>query len=238
MAARKNFYAVRRGISPGIYRTWEECKKQVEGFPRAEYKGFVTRDEAEAYMRGENATEHKSPVTSTKLHEASTAKEEDPRRIHIYADGACTGNPGPGGYGVVILHNRNRTELSAGFRRTTNNRMEIMGCIAGLKALPEPSDVTMYSDSRYVVNAINESWAVNWRRRGWKRRLENGESAPAANADLWSELLDLCDRHRVIFEWVRGHAGNVENERCDVLARAAAAAANLSVDTPYENGIA
>jgi ribonuclease HI len=156
------------------------------------------------------------------------------KRIIIYGDGACTGNPGPGGYGVVLLHGEHRKELSGGFRLTTNNRMEIMACIAGLQTLKERCAVTIYSDSRYVVNAMTKSWASRWRKNDWKRRDENGEWKPALNPDLWAEMLELCDKHQVKFEWVRGHAGNEENERCDQLARAAAMSAHLGIDRFYE----
>ena len=124
-------------------------------------------------------------------------------------------------------------ELSAGFRLTTNNRMEIFGCIVGLTALRERCSVTIYSDSQYVVNAMTKSWAVNWQKLGWKRK-ENGKLKDALNADLWQQMLDLCEKHQVRFEWVRGHNGVEGNERCDTLARAAAASKTLQIDFDYE----
>jgi ribonuclease HI len=139
----------------------------------------------------------------------------------MYTDGACSGNPGPGGYGTVLIYNTYRKELSDGFKQTTNNRMEISGVIAGLEALKEPCAVNLYSDSRYVVDAIEKGWAARWRRNGWMRNKEE----PALNADLWERLLVLLDKHNVKFNWVKGHAGNKENERCDELARKAAASA-------------
>jgi ribonuclease HI len=142
----------------------------------------------------------------------------------MYTDGACSGNPGPGGYGTVLIYNAYRKELSDGFKQTTNNRMEISGVIAGLEALKEPCAVTLYSDSRYVVDAVEKGWAVRWRRNGWMRNKEE----PALNADLWERLLVLLDKHSVKFNWVKGHAGNKENERCDELARKAADAAMQS----------
>jgi ribonuclease HI len=156
------------------------------------------------------------------------------KHVVIYTDGACTGNPGPGGYGVVLLHGIHRKELAAGFRLTTNNRMEILGCIAGLQTLKQPCDVTIYSDSRYVVDAMTKAWAVKWRKNGWKRREAGGEWKDALNADLWDRMLDLCDRHSVTFKWVRGHDGNEGNERCDQLARAAAASGQFQIDLAYE----
>lgn len=154
------------------------------------------------------------------------------KEVTIYTDGACLGNPGPGGYGVVLLYNSHRKELSGGYRKTTNNRMEIMAAIAGLRALKHPCGVTLYSDSRYVVQAMSEGWAKRWRAKGWKRNAKE----PAKNPDLWAEMLDLSDRHDVSYKWVKGHAGNVENERCDALAVAAANQPNLPPDTPYETG--
>lgn len=150
--------------------------------------------------------------------------------VTIYTDGACLGNPGPGGYGVVLLHGEKRKELSGGFRRTTNNRMEIMAAITGLEALKKPCKVTIYSDSEYVVKAIQEGWARRWRSQGWKRNAKD----KAVNPDLWGRLLDLCEEHQVEFRWVRGHNGNRENERCDVLAVAAANQSHLPPDPGFD----
>lgn len=153
------------------------------------------------------------------------------KHVTIYTDGACLGNPGPGGYGVVLLYNGNRRELSRGFRKTTNNRMEIMAALAGLRSLKEPCRVTIYSDSRYVVDAMSKGWAKRWRERNWKRNAKES----ARNPDLWAELLDLSDRHRVDYRWVKGHAGDPLNERCDELAVAAARGPDLAIDEAYEN---
>ena len=144
------------------------------------------------------------------------------KEIILYTDGACSGNPGPGGYGVVLLYsdsqgNVHRKEFSEGCAQTTNNRMEIMGVIKGLEALKTPCIVTLYSDSRYVVDAIEKGWAVRWRQNNWMRN----KKEPALNADLWEHLLELLERHKVTCHWVKGHANNPENERCDVLAREA-----------------
>lgn len=151
------------------------------------------------------------------------------KTVTIYTDGACLGNPGPGGYGVVLLYGDVRKELSGGYRLTTNNRMEMMAAIVGLQSLKEPCVVTLYSDSQYVVNAITKGWAKKWRANGWKRN----KTDKAVNPDLWEQLLELCDRHKVTFSWVRGHSGNVENECCDQLAVAAAKQKELPPDTGY-----
>jgi ribonuclease HI len=238
--AQKKFYAVRSGRQPGVYLTWDECKAQVDGYTNAEYKGFSTRQEAEAYFGGKNLPNDATPKPAKKTQDQPAtapppAAAKGLKQVIIYSDGACTGNPGPGGYGVVIFSDGTRTELSAGYRRTTNNRMEMLGCIVGLQTLDERCSVVIYSDSRYVVNAIEKKWAVRWRKNNWQRRDENGQMKPALNADLWAKMLDLCDKHQVRFEWVRGHAGNEENERCDQLARAATVSGNLAVDSFYEN---
>ncbi len=137
--------------------------------------------------------------------------------VEIYTDGGCEPNPGPGGYGVVLIHPRKRAEVSGGFRLTTNNRMEIFAAIAGLELLRQPCKVTLYSDSQYLVKAMTEAWVATWKRKGWWRtRTERPE-----NVDLWRRLDALCQTHQVEFRWVRGHAGKPKNERCDQLSIAA-----------------
>ena len=156
--------------------------------------------------------------------------ESEKSQATIYTDGACLKNPGPGGYGVVLLCDGQRRELSSGFRQTTNNRMELLAAIEGLKALKQPSRVLLYSDSQYLVNAMQQGWAARWRANGWRR--EKGQRA--INPDLWERLLAFCAQHEVTFAWVRGHAGNAENERCDYLSVQAAQGQNLPVDEGYE----
>jgi ribonuclease HI len=153
------------------------------------------------------------------------------KRVILYTDGGCINNPGPGGYGAVLLYNSNRKELSGGFRLTTNNRMEIYAAIAGLSTLKEPCSVTVFSDSQYLVHAIEKGWARRWQANGWKRNAKE----KAINPDLWEKLLSLCEIHQVEFKWVRGHAGESENERCDELAKAAFSSSGLPVDEYYES---
>ncbi len=153
------------------------------------------------------------------------------KHVTIYTDGACIGNPGPGGYGVVLIRGENRREFSGGFRRTTNNRMELMGPIKALDALNQSCRVTLHSDSKYVVDAIEKGWARRWRDNGWMRN----KRQRAVNPDLWEMLLSLCDKHEVQFRWVRGHANDPENERCDQLANHAALRMDLPVDKGYES---
>jgi ribonuclease HI len=150
--------------------------------------------------------------------------------VAIYTDGACTNNPGPGGYGVVLLRDGVEKELAGGFRRTTNNRMEITACVEGLQALKKPCAVTLFSDSRYVVDTMEKGWAKRWKANGWKRN----NTDKALNSDLWERMLSLCEKHAVAFNWVKGHAGNEYNERCDRLAVEAASKPNLPPDEPYE----
>jgi ribonuclease HI len=151
------------------------------------------------------------------------------KHVTLYTDGGCINNPGPGGYGVVLIYDSHRKELSGGFRKTTNNRMEIFAAIAGLEALKEPCHVTLFSDSQYLVHAIQKGWARKWRANGWRRSTKE----KAINPDLWERLLKLCEIHDVQFQWVRGHAGHPENERCDQLAKGAAQGPDLAIDTGY-----
>jgi len=154
--------------------------------------------------------------------------------VTIYTDGACIGNPGPGGYAAILVSGSNRKELAGGRLLTTNNRMEVLAAIVALEALKRPCRVTLHSDSRYLVDAVMLGWARRWRANGWMRNRKE----PAVNTDLWGRLLALCDKHEVEFVWVPGHAGHSENERCDELAVAAAQAAELPADTGYEAQLA
>ena len=138
------------------------------------------------------------------------------KHVDIYTDGSCRGNPGVGGWGAVLVYNGVEKELSGGEKLTTNNRMELTAVISALAALKEPCEVTLTSDSKYVIEALEKGWAVSWRARGWKK----GDNKPALNPDLWEQLLLLMERHRVTTVWVKGHAGHPYNERCDRLATA------------------
>ncbi|MDR2421144.1 MAG: ribonuclease HI [Oscillospiraceae bacterium] len=135
------------------------------------------------------------------------------KNITIYTDGACSGNPGPGGWGAVLLYGGKKREMSGGEAMTTNNRMELMGVIAALSALTEPCEVMLYTDSKYVSDAINKNWLQAWARNKWKRK-----DGPVKNPELWQTLIPLLERHRVNFVWVKGHAENEYNNRCDELA--------------------
>lgn len=156
-------------------------------------------------------------------------------KVTIYSDGSARGNPGPGGYGTVVqyvdtkgtLHER---EFSAGYKNTTNNRMELMGAIVGLEALTKPCDIRLISDSKYVTDAFNQNWIKGWLKNNWK----NSQKKPVKNVDLWKRLLKAMEPHQVVFQWIKGHAGHKENERCDMLATSAADGSNLLDDTGFE----
>jgi ribonuclease HI len=137
--------------------------------------------------------------------------------VHIYTDGSCLGNPGPGGYGAILIYGKHRKEISEGFTLTTNNRMELLATIEALKLLTKPCQVELTTDSQYVKNGINQ-WIHNWRRNGWRTK----DKKPVKNADLWQALDEVIQQHEVNWHWVKGHSGHPENERCDDLARNAA----------------
>ena len=155
----------------------------------------------------------------------------DLKHVTIYTDGACRGNPGPGGYAAILIHNGKRKEVVGGYRCTTNNRMEIMAAIAGLQALRSPCAVTLYTDSAYLAKSMTEGWVQRWQANDWKRN----KRERAINIDLWEQLLTLCDTHDVRFAWVKGHADSTENKRCDQLACKVAQSKNLPADPGYEN---
>lgn len=153
------------------------------------------------------------------------------KHVEIFTDGACSGNPGKGGYGVILKYNGAVKELSEGFALTTNNRMEILAAVKGLETLKEPCSVTLYSDSKYLVDSINQGWIVKWQKNNWYRT----KNEKAKNVDLFKRLLLQLEKHKVEFVWVKGHAGHPENERCDHLATSAVLSENLSVDNIEEN---
>lgn len=236
MANKKKYYAVAMGKVPGIYTQWfgpTGAEVQVRGFAGAVYKGFSSLSEAKAFMT--SAPAKRSKTRSKKNQSSRKANTHHHRidetgKIVIYTDGGALHNPGPGGYGAVIANGADCKELSKGFRLTTNNRMELLACIEGLKAVKPPSAIILYSDSKYVVDGISKGWARKWQANGWMRTKNN----PAINPDLWDKLLKLCKFHQVTFCWVKGHAGIEGNERCDALATSAAIGSDLAVDTVYE----
>lgn len=226
--APKKFYAVAKGRKPGIYDNWPEAKGQIDGYAGAVYKGFPSRREAEEWMK--NPVLKRIPFSA--IPSENTGGDSIPKdgEITIYTDGGSSGNPGPGGFGVVIIINGEKTELSGGFRLTTNNRMELMGVIAALRELGQTEmPITLYTDSSYVVNGVTKGWAEKWRKNNWIK----SDKQPAINSDLWGELLDLIKHLNIKFMWVKGHAGHVYNERCDELAVSSSKKPNLPEDKGY-----
>lgn len=153
------------------------------------------------------------------------------KKVEIYTDGACTGNPGKGGYGAVLIYNGNEKRISKGFRKTTNNRMELMAAIDALSLLKEACIVDLYSDSKYLTDAVNQKWLSSWQKNGWKK----SDKKPVLNRDLWEKLLLLLNRHTVTFIWVKGHNGNPYNEACDTMAVEAYNNSSDNIDETYEN---
>jgi len=248
---KSKVYVVAKGKTPGVYKAWGgvgQAQEQVKGFPGAVYKSFPTAGMAKEWL---DSVPGYHPDVMAKLQEmtpgqitksaASNGKgrsssvasghHEDlaKGKSVVYTDGGCLGNPGPGGYAAVVLKGDARKELSAGFRRTTNNRMEVLACIVGLESLPTGTDVVVISDSKYTVDAMTKGWAKKWRSKNWMRT----PAESAKNPDLWKRMLEVCEERKVTFLWVKGHAGNEENERCDVLAVAASNGEDLAEDTGF-----
>lgn len=152
------------------------------------------------------------------------------KHVEIFTDGSCLGNPGPGGYGAILVYKGHRKELSAGFKLTTNNRMEMLATVKALESLSESCKVTLTTDSQYVRQGITQ-WLKNWKKNNWK----TSSKQPVKNVDLWQKIDEQASRHEVEWKWVKGHSGHPENERCDELARTAAEGSDLAVDTGYKS---
>ncbi len=238
-AKARKIYAVFLGHRPGLYESWSEASAQVQGFKGAKYKSFGDRDEAISWLRScvlaasESVDEHLITLIKSVSNSARpTSTTSDSGKIIIHTDGGASPNPGKGGYGVVLQQGKLRKELSAGYELTTNNRMEMMAVIVALKALKEPSRVVLHTDSKYVVDSITKRWVYGWMKRGWKK----SDGQLAVNIDLWKMMIDLLKQHKVEFKWVKGHAGDVENERCDTLVGEARKGSVLLQDTGYHRG--
>lgn len=226
--AKKKFYAVASGRKTGIYGTWAAAEAQVKGYGGAKFKGFGSRSEAESWLENPQWAKRSKP---SKKRTSGGEAPVPTASIEIYTDGGAINNPGPGGYGVVLLIAGESRELTGGYRLTTNNRMELMACIKGIEALPIRNEsVALFSDSRYVVNGVSKGWARGWRRRGWLK----SDGKPAANSDLWERLLDGIEGLQISFHWVKGHAGHPLNERCDQLAVQGARGDVLEPDRGYQ----
>ena len=212
--AKQKFYVVWEGVTPGVYTSWTDCQLQIKGYEGAKYKSFDTREEAEralatspyAYI-GKNAKKKSEKVSSETLPACVIDNS-------LAVDAACSGNPGPGGWGAILEWNGVEKEISGGEASTTNNRMEITAVLRALALLKEPCVVELYSDSKYVIDALEKGWVYGWKKRGWVK----SDKKPALNADLWGQMLAQVARHDVRYHWVKGHASNEKNNRCDELA--------------------
>ena len=212
----KKFYAVKRGRKTGLFTVWAECAAQVKGFQGAVYKGFMTEDEARAWLGGADARTEQTRAAAEMA--APSAPDAD---YIIHTDGSCLRNPGgAGGWAAVIETAATGAveEKSGGAPETTNNRMELTAALMALSAVPEGARVALYTDSQYLKNAFTKFWLPAWKKRGWKK----ADGEPVLNQDLWVQLDAAFAARQVQFHWVKGHAGNPRNERCDVLARAEA----------------
>ena len=212
----KKFYAVKRGRKTGLFTVWAECAAQVKGFQGAVYKGFMTEEEARVWLGGADARTEQPRAAAEMA--APSAPDAD---YIIHTDGSCLRNPGgAGGWAAVIETAATGAveEKSGGAPETTNNRMELTAALMALSAVPEGARVALYTDSQYLKNAFTKFWLPAWKKRGWKK----ADGEPVLNQDLWVQLDAAFAARQVQFHWVKGHAGNPRNERCDALARAEA----------------
>jgi ribonuclease HI len=226
---KKKIYAVAKGRQCGIFTDWPSAEAQVKGYAGAGFRSFMSREEAERWLQ--------DPVYEKKVRSEGRPTETQKRpgqrqdAITVYTDGGCLGNPGPGGYGIIIEAYGEQQEISGGYRVTTNNRMEMIAAVFALEKLRQCAvPIDLFSDSSYLVNGITRGWAEKWRSSGWRK----ADGGAVKNVDLWQRLLALVEVLDVCFHWVRGHAGSAGNERCDKLAVAAARQGDLPADLGYQ----
>ena len=217
----KKYYAVKHGRKTGLFTVWAECAAQVQGFQGAVYKGFMTEAEAHDWLSGGAPSANGSTASTLKKGNAPAPAEPIDADYIIHTDGSCLRNPGgAGGWAAVIetVATGAVTEKSGGDPETTNNRMELTAALEALSAVPEGARIALFTDSQYLKNAFTKFWLPAWKKRGWKK----ADGEPVLNQDLWMQLDAAFAARRVQFHWVKGHAGNERNERCDELARAEA----------------
>jgi len=208
----KNFEGVCMAVDMAVKQAsprWGEAVTR-----RVTDEGEPLKREGSEDAKSPHPTSLRSATFSPEGRRLIFSEENRMKTVTIYTDGACSGNPGPGGWGAILMYGEHKKELSGGERQTTNNRMELTGVIEALRALKQPCAVELYSDSKYVIDALEKGWARGWKARGWIK----SDKKPALNPDLWEILLQLCDYHRVSLHWVKGHASNPHNNRCDELA--------------------
>lgn len=224
--AKKKWYGVAKGKKKGVYDTWfgkGGAKEQIDGFKGAVYKGFFSYEEAQDFVKGSKNV--------VKVKKEFTKIEPDTNTIVVYTDGGCINNPGPGGYGAVILFYDEIKELSGGRKYTTNNRMEMLACIKAMDYLKkEKKKIIIHTDSSYVVNAVNKGWLKSWEKNNWKK----SSGGDVLNPDLWKIFILLIKDLNVEFIWVKGHAGIEYNERCDALANSNARKVSTKRDVWFE----
>jgi ribonuclease HI len=220
--AKKKWYAVLKGKKPGIYEFWfgkNGAKEQIDGFKGAVFKGFSSYEDAKDFMVSKNDSG------------LSCQNSDNKDCIIVYTDGGCINNPGPGGFGAVIIDGEKKTELSGGKRLTTNNRMEMKACIEALKYLKtSEKKIILHTDSAYIANAVNKGWLSSWIKKNWVK----SDGKQVLNSDLWQELYFYLKSLNVQIKWVKGHSGIKYNERCDVLANSAARNNPKEADEFYE----
>ena len=217
----KKYYAVKRGRKTGLFTVWAECAAQVQGFQGAVYKGFMTEVEAHDWLSGGASSANGSTASTLKKGNAPAPAESIDADYIIHTDGSCLRNPGgAGGWAAVIetVATGAVTEKSGGDPETTNNRMELTAALEALSAVPEGARIALFTDSQYLKNAFTKFWLPAWKKRGWKK----ADGEPVLNQDLWMQLDAVFAARRIQFHWVKGHAGNERNERCDELARSEA----------------
>ncbi|MBR3623822.1 MAG: ribonuclease HI [Selenomonadaceae bacterium] len=211
---KQKFYAVKVGRNCGIYTSWADCEKEVKGFNGAKFKSFPTEEEALLWLGGEKIATVEKLDTNKKIESPETD-------FLIYTDGSCLKNPGgAGGWAAIVTDKQTGEviELSGGESITTNNRMELSAALFALSSIKNPSTITLVTDSEYLKNAFTKNWLKNWQKRNWK----TATGTDVKNRDLWEKLLTEVNRHKIYFNWVKGHAGNPQNERCDFLAKSEA----------------
>lgn len=220
-SGRQKWYAIAEGINaPCIVDSWDKASKLVTGDTGARHMSFYDKKEAEDWLKNplypseKKQNKRKSKMSRISVTEQLYKLNPKLRTVYMYTDGACKGNPGPGGWACILKYNGHEKVLSGGEPDTTNNRMEIEAVLQGLMALKEDCNLIITTDSKYVIDTIEKGWAKDWKRHQWKK----SDGSDAANADQWDDILIMLEPHNYKFEWVKGHDGHSENERCDKLA--------------------
>jgi ribonuclease HI len=240
---KKQYYIVIHGRKPGLYTEWfgdNGASKQVDGLTDAIYKGFYTKEDALHWLRefSQETLQKYAPNLLDLVDYSVPLKiiDEDIEllkggKVIMHTDGSTLGNPGVGGYATILKFKDKEKEISGGFQNTTNNRMELMACIEGFRALKQKCSVIVYSDSKYLVDSMTNGWAVKWRNNNWIKK----DKHKVLNSDLWGILLELVEQHDVEFKWIRSHNIDKSNHRCDLLAKEASKKLDLEIDNGFNS---